>query len=127
MNELFELLNTNVDSHFVETVTFNDLHILKNHYSMKNKVIAKFQVPWYKYEIYAYLKKDIQMKVWNQKHPVEENITKHIATKGTKVRVWMVSRLGDIGVTDNIENPMGYDARGLDPEVDLHKWTFKHK
>lgn len=66
-------------------------------------------------ELYGVLKKDAEMRVWNQKHPVEENTTKHVAPAGTKVRIWMVSRFGDVGVTDNLKNPHGYDAR-IDPE-----------
>jgi hypothetical protein len=79
---------------------------------------------WYSYEIYAKNTKDLEMSVWNGKHPVEDNLTKHICKAGTRVRVWMVSRFGDVGVTDNLENPMGYDVRGLDADVDLTDYEF---
>jgi len=79
---------------------------------------------WHSFEIYAKTTKDLEMNVWNGKHPVKENTTKHICKKGTKVRVWMVSRFGDVGVTDNIENPNGYDVRGLDADVDLTDYEF---
>ena len=79
---------------------------------------------WYSFEIYAKTTKDLEMNVWNGTHPVEENTTKHICKAGTKVRVWMLSRFGDVGVTDNLENPKGYDVRGLDADVDLTDYEF---
>lgn len=79
---------------------------------------------WYSFEIYAKTTKDLEMNVWNGTHPVEGNTTKHICKAGTKVRVWMVSRFGDVGVTDNLENPKGYDVRGLDADVDLTDYEF---
>lgn len=78
---------------------------------------------WWKFNIETYSHKDIQMSVWNQKHPVEENITKHTTKAGIKLRVWMVSRFGDVGVTDNLINPIGYDARGFDPS-DFYNWEI---
>lgn len=42
----------------------------------------------------------------------------------------MVSRFGDIGVTDNLITPKGYDIRGLDADTDLTDYEFieiKHK
>ena len=76
---------------------------------------------WFSKIITARVKKDVEMHVWNQRHPVEENTAVHICKAGTRVRVWMVSRFGDVGVTDNLDNPHGYDAR-IDPEdiEDLH-------
>ena len=79
---------------------------------------------WFDYEIYATTTKDLEMSVWNRRHPVDENMTKHICEKGTKVRVWTVSRFGDVGVTDNLENPQGYDVRGLDADKDLIDYEF---
>lgn len=79
---------------------------------------------WYSYEIYAKTTKDFEMSSWNGTHPVNENTTKHICKAGSRVRVWMVSRFGDIGVTDNLETPKGYDVRGLDADVDLTDFEF---
>jgi hypothetical protein len=79
---------------------------------------------WYSYDIYAKTTKDLEMNVWNGIHPFEQNTTKHICKAGTKVRVWMVSRFGDVGVTDNLENPKGYDVRGLDADIDLTDYEF---
>lgn len=88
---------------------------MKIHENMKN---------WYDYEIYAKTTKDFKMNVWNGEHPVDENMKSHICKAGTKVRVWMVSRFGDVGVTDNLDNPIGYDVRGLDADLDLVDYEF---
>ena len=79
---------------------------------------------WSSFDIYAKTTKDLEMNVWNGTHPVEENTRKHICNSGTKVRVWMISRFGDVGVTDNLENPSGYDIRGLDADLDLIDYEF---
>ena len=79
---------------------------------------------WFSHEIYAKTTRDLDMNVWNGKHPVELNISKHTCPSGSRVRVWMVSRFGDVGVTDNLINPRGYDARGLDADKDLKDYEF---
>lgn len=73
---------------------------------------------WLNYSIHAETTQDIEMIVWNGRHPVEDNQTSHICPKGTRVRVWMVSRFGDVGITDNLVNPRGYDVR-VDPDIYL--------
>lgn len=80
---------------------------------------------WNSFKIYATTTKDLEMSVWNGKHPVEENTTRHICKAGTRVRVWMVSRFGDVGVTDNLVNPNGYNVRGLDADIDLINYKFE--
>jgi hypothetical protein len=79
---------------------------------------------WGGYEIYAKTNKDLKMTSWNGIHPVCDNTTEHICKAGTRVRVWMVSRFGDVGVTDNLKNPIGYDIRGLDADEDLYDYEF---
>lgn len=81
---------------------------------------------WNDYEIYAKTTKDVEMSVWNGKHEpsVKDNCKKHICKLGTRVRLWMVSRMGDVGITDNLINPKGYDARGLDADKDLTDYEF---
>jgi hypothetical protein len=65
----------------------------------------------------AELTEDVEMRVWNRRHGAEYVETKHIASKGTRVLIWMNSRFGDFGITDNTKNPClddgpcGYDAR----------------
>ena len=79
---------------------------------------------WFDYEIYATTKKDLNMDVWNGRHPVDKNTKTHICKSGSRVRVWMVSRFGDVGVTDNLVNPVGYNTRGLDADLDLENFEF---
>jgi len=67
-------------------------------------------------DVTATVKKDVKMHVWNGSHPVEDNMSHHVCKAGTTVKVWMVSRFGDVGITDNIIDPRGYDAR-VDPEI----------
>lgn len=68
---------------------------------------------WDDYTIYAKTTKDVTMSVWNGNHhpSVEANCTKHICKAGTKVLIWMVSRLGDVGITDNLKDALGYSVR----------------
>jgi hypothetical protein len=80
---------------------------------------------WGDYEIYATTTKDFTMSVWNGRHPVDENSTTYICPSGTRVRVWMVSRFGDAGITDNLVNPHGYNVRGVDADKDLINLEYK--
>jgi hypothetical protein len=59
----------------------------------------------------ATLRRNCEMHVWNQKHPISENTSIHIARRGTKVLIWMLSRFGDAGITDNLVDAVGYDVR----------------
>ena len=81
---------------------------------------------WDDFEIYAKTTKDVTMSVWNGNHhpSVEANCKEHICKAGTIVRVWMVSRFGDAGITDNLINPKGYDARGIDADTELTDYEF---
>ena len=75
-----------------------------------------------RFEIYAVTKKDYTMSVW-QGHNAEPEDIEHLCKAGTKVRVWMVSRMGDCGITDNLKDPKGYDCRGVECE-DLCDWEL---
>ena len=92
-------------------------------YKVGEKTDKKY---WGDFEIYAKTNKDITMSVWNGKHhpSVEENCEKHICKAGTRVRIWMVSRFGDVGITDNLIDPKGYNARGVDADADLFDYEF---
>ena len=104
-----------------DSLSFEELFNLKYPVEVATDPTAMFL--WGHFEIYARIKKDCEMNVWNGKHPVEENTTSHICKAGTKVRVWMVSRFGDIGITDNLDNPTGYDNRGVAAE-DMYDWEI---
>lgn len=110
----------------VPTLTFNELWDLKNPPGMLEN--RELRWLWGKYEITAIAKKNFEMNVWNGKHDpsVEANCDKHICKTGTKVLIWMVSRFGDIGITDNFINPKGYDRRGVEAE-ELENWIFTLK
>ena len=70
----------------------------------------------------AELTEDVVMHVWNGTHPPDKNTTEHTVKKGTTVLIWMMSRFGDIGITDNLEAHC-YHAR-VQPTV-LVNWRFK--
>jgi hypothetical protein len=55
--------------------------------------------------------KQVELKCWNGKHPYESN---HIVKKipvGTTLKIVMVSRFGDCGLTDDLAAEMGYHLR----------------
>jgi len=68
---------------------------------------------WYDYTFYAKTTKDLEMRVWNGSHnpSMEANTTYHTCKAGTKVLIWMVSRMGDVGITDNLKDALGYSVR----------------
>ena len=63
----------------------------------------------------AKLKKDVEMEDyaghWDNNAPVM--INQRIIKQGTIVKITMVSRLGDVGITDKLENDKGYQVRIL--------------
>jgi len=91
------------------TLTFWELFNLKYPANYPEELELRFF--WGKLKIEAETKEDIEMNVWSGKQPVDENISKHICKKGSKVLVTMASRMGDIGITDNLTNPNGYNTR----------------
>lgn len=65
---------------------------------------------WCDYTFYAKTTKDIEMSVWNG-HNAKPEYSDHVCKAGTKVLIWMVSRMGDVGITDNLKDALGYSAR----------------
>lgn len=122
-SELFYELFSNTKGSVIkkETVTFDELFYVKYppNYGSNFTLLST----WGRFEVYAELTRDQEMHKW-QGHNKSPEFIKHIAKKGTTVRVWMISRMGDVGVTDNLVNPTGYDSRGLDVEKDLINWKF---
>jgi hypothetical protein len=57
------------------------------------------------------LKEDCEGTKWNEKHPVDDNLIPIVFKKDSKVRITMISRLGDIGITDELDKQFGYHAR----------------
>ena len=102
------------------SLTFQELFNLKYPVEIYQNVSAMFT--WGKFEIFAKTKNDVSMNVWNGIHPVDENCQLHTCERGTIVKVWMVSRFGDVGITDNLIDATGYNARvAVD---DLYEWEF---
>lgn len=61
------------------------------------------------------------MRIWNG-HGANPEFSIHICPKDTKILVWMVSRLGDVGITDNLVDTKGYDCR---TEINnLYNWEI---
>jgi hypothetical protein len=55
--------------------------------------------------------KPVTLRVWNQKHPVEENTTDIPLPVGTTVKIVMASRFGDVGITHRLGDEYGYHLR----------------
>ena len=64
--------------------------------------------PW----SFGRVKRDIvgreYMHEWNEAGPIMKDV---LMIKGTLVRIVMVSRFGDIGITPYLDDPIGYLAR----------------
>lgn len=103
------------------SLSFEELFTLK--YLSGVRLDSSALLLWNNFEVYAKIKRDFVMNVWNGKHPSSENYQQHICKAGSLVRIWMVSSQGDIGITDNLVNPNGYRCRGVCVE-ELYDWEF---
>lgn len=102
-------------------LSFEELFNLK--YPTECETDFKWMFFWFDFHIFAKTNKEFIMNVWNGNHPVDENSSEHICPINTKVRIWMVSRFCDVGITDNIINPKSYDCRGVECE-DLYDYEI---
>ena len=59
----------------------------------------------------------LEMHKWNGIHPVEQNVTLVTIPADTPLKIVMVSRFGDIGLTDDLQAEYGYHVRVM-PEDD---------
>ena len=83
---------------------FNELYRLKSEFKP--------------YAAYCTTVKTLPLQDWNGKHPVEENVTYRDVSPGTVLRIVMVSRFNDFGVTDELDREHGYKLRlGLDTDA----------
>jgi len=48
---------------------------------------------------------------WNGRHPVEKNSTEHEVPVGTTLKIVMMSRMEDFGLTDDLTAETGYHVR----------------
>ena len=63
------------------------------------------------YSAYCTTTKPLILRVWQKRHPVEENTIEREIAPGTTLKIVMVSRLGDFGVTDDLDAKHGYHLR----------------
>ena len=59
---------------------------------------------------YALLQDNTKFQKWNG-HGAAPEFTEYWLPAGTQVKIVMVSRLGDVGITPHLEADRGYDAR----------------
>lgn len=80
---------------------------------MSNPLIARW-IP-HKPETWAFrymtTKEPLTLRRWNQKHPVEKNEMVVVLPIGSRVKIVMVSRFGDVGLTDDLSAEHGYHVR----------------
>lgn len=61
---------------------------------------------------FATLRKPVEMWYYNPRATTEEEkFNKVLRDAGTRVKIVMVSRFGDVGITDDLTAENGYDAR----------------
>ena len=65
------------------------------------------------------LKQSVTARIWNQIHPVKDNIREEIWDTGTLVKVVMVSRFGDCGITTELNVERGYHARVMPEQLEI--------
>lgn len=53
----------------------------------------------------------LPMHRWSGKHPVDENSVTDMIPAGSTLKIVMVSRMGDCGLTDNLDAENGYGLR----------------
>ena len=56
-------------------------------------------------------KEPITLKIWNQRRPGEPEYTEKPLPVGTRVKIVMASRMGDVGITDDLSAEHGYHLR----------------
>ena len=77
---------------------------------------------------YCTAAKDLIFNKWNGHHPVEKNTKDVKIPKGTTLKIVMVSRFGDCGLTDNLKADHGYHLRvDFDDDGDIEdiRWNVK--
>lgn len=60
---------------------------------------------------FASLREPLTMKVWNQRKPNLPEYTDVPLDAGTRIKIVMVSRFGDVGITNDLTAKYGYHAR----------------
>jgi len=60
---------------------------------------------------YVTTARELPMRKWNGRHPVDENTKVETIPAGATLKIVMVSRLGDCGLTDDLTAEHGYGLR----------------
>jgi len=60
---------------------------------------------------YCTTTQELELVDWNGKHPYEENIKTYKVPVGTIMKIVMISRFADIGLTDELNVKYGYKIR----------------
>lgn len=63
---------------------------------------------------------EVTLHKWNQRHPVKDNTADVKVPAGTILKIVMISRFGDIGLTDDLEATHGYHLR-VEPDSESIK------
>lgn len=97
----------------IDKISISDLMELRFPENYEQRIINRYEPihPIEAYKIIGTLNKPVETIMWNWEHPYAKNTTTKTLPVGTHVRVIMVSRLGDIGITERLEATNGYDAR----------------
>jgi hypothetical protein len=112
------------ESILLPTLSFDDLFNLK--YPIEANEDPNWLFLFSKFRIIAETTTDHEMCRWNGKDSSkDENFIRHICPAGTTVLVWMVSRFGDVGITDILVDAVGYDTR-IDQDT-LINWVITRK
>lgn len=56
------------------------------------------------------LRQPVRLRIWNG-HNTDPEFTERLLPTGTMVKIVMVSRFGDVGITDDLTAQVGYHAR----------------
>ena len=64
---------------------------------------------------YCTVARPLVLHKWNGSHPPEQNMTDVVVQPGATLKIVMVSRLGDVGLTDDLDAENGYHLR-VNPE-----------
>ncbi len=76
---------------------------------------------------YMTTKVPVTLHKWNQRHPVESNTSAVELPIGTRVKIVMASRFGDVGITDDLTAEYGYHARILIDDLDKQFENFSEQ
>lgn len=66
---------------------------------------------------YVTTTRELPMTHWNGLHPVDANQTTKTIPTGSTLKIVMVSRFGDVGLTDDLDAVHGYGLR-MEPDDD---------